>query len=136
MLAEQQQIAPLRDVQILSVARSGSRATVRYSYQLRFDIGDRTVTGAVRVIDGGSGWRMAQTAVATTVHLNQAVDRSTFAEAAVPEGRTLLFPGALPDQVRHEVPDAHPARRPRCASAAARSDHPRRAGDCGRAGRG
>lgn len=96
VLAEQQQIAPLRDVQILSVARSGSRATVRYSYQLRFDIGDRTITGAVRVIDGGSGWRMAQTAVATTVHLNQAVDRSTFAEAAVPEGRTLLFPGALP----------------------------------------
>ena len=102
VLAEQQQIAPLRDVQIQSVARSGSRATVRYSYQLRFRTGSRTVTGAVQVIDGAAGWRMTQTAVATTVKLDQATDRSTFAEAAVPEGRTLLFPGALP--IRFDTP--------------------------------
>jgi hypothetical protein len=102
VLAEQQQIAPLHDVQIQSVARSGSRATVRYSYQLRFSTGNRTVTGAVQVIDGAAGWRMTQTAVATTVKLDQATDRSTFAEAAVPEGRTLLFPGALP--IRFDTP--------------------------------
>jgi hypothetical protein len=102
VLAEQQQLAPLRNLQIQSVARSGSRAAVQYSYQLGFSTGNRTVTGTVQVIDGAAGWRMSQTAVATTVILDQATDRSTFAQAAVPEGRTLLFPGALP--IRFDTP--------------------------------
>src|ERR1700753_1320051 len=36
VLAEQQQIAPLRNVQIHDVRQDGSQATVRYSYRLGF----------------------------------------------------------------------------------------------------
>ena len=101
---------------------------MQYSYQLRFDTGDRAVAGAVEVIDSASGWRLAQTAVVTTVHLNQAVDRSTFAGAAVPEGRTLLFPGALPIRFDTKYLTLTPQR---CAGAARRPahDHARGAGD-------
>jgi hypothetical protein len=96
VLAEQQKIAPLHDVHITDVARAGSEATVRFSYQLRFARGNQQVTGSLRVEDHDSGWRLAQTAVATTVRLDQATDRLTFAGSSVPEGQTLLFPGALP----------------------------------------
>jgi hypothetical protein len=96
VLAEQQQLAPLHDVRIRSVQRSGSQATVRYSYRLRFVSRDQTVTGSVQLTSGRSGWRMEQTAVPATIRLDQALDRSTFAGATVPDGQTLLFPGALP----------------------------------------
>jgi hypothetical protein len=96
VLAVQQKIAPLHDVHISDVARAGSEATVRFSYQLGFAGGNQEVTGSLRVVEHGSGWRLAQTAVATTVRLDQATDRLTFAGSSVPEGPTLLFPGALP----------------------------------------
>jgi hypothetical protein len=96
VLAEQQRIAPLHDLRITDVARAGSEATVRFSYQLGFARGNREVTGSVRVLHRGSGWRLAETAVATTIDLTQATDRLSFAGSSVPEGPTLMFPGALP----------------------------------------
>lgn len=99
VLAEQQKIAPLHDVQILDVAQAGGEATVRYSYQLRFARGDEEFTGSLRVVQRDSKWRLARTAVATTVRLDQATDRVAFAGTSVPDGPTLLFPGALPLRV-------------------------------------
>jgi hypothetical protein len=96
VLSQQQKIAPLHDVHITDVARAGSEATVRFSYQLGFARGNQEVTGSVRVVHRDSGWRLAQTAVATTIQLDQATDRLSFAGSSVPEGATLLFPGALP----------------------------------------
>jgi hypothetical protein len=96
VLAEQQQIAPLHGLRIVDVARAGSEATVQFSYQLRFARGNQEVTGSLRVVHRDSGWRLAETAVATTIRLDQATDRLTFAGTSVPEGPTLLFPGALP----------------------------------------
>jgi hypothetical protein len=96
VLAEQEQLAPLRDVQIGKVSRHGANATVGYSYRLGFATGAKTVRGQVRLHDTGAGWRLSQVATVVTVQLGQAVDRSTFAQTSVPPGRTLLFPGALP----------------------------------------
>jgi hypothetical protein len=96
VLAEQQRIAPLRDVRIADVVHNGSQATVRFSYRLAFVAGTRQVTGSVRVVHGGASWRLAQTAVPTAVRLDQAADRVSFAGSSVPTGPTLLFPGALP----------------------------------------
>lgn len=102
VLVEQQQIAPLHDVRITDVARAGSQASVGFSYQLGFARGNREVTGHVRVAHRGSNWRLAQTAVATSVDLAQASDRLSFAGSSVPEGATVLFPGALP--IRFDTP--------------------------------
>lgn len=102
VLAEQQRIAPLHDVRITRVRSSGGRASVSYSYLLGFARGDVQVVGTVRLRDGSSGWRLVQAAVPTTVRLEQAADRIAFAGSAVPDGPTLLFPGALP--VRIDTP--------------------------------
>lgn len=96
VLAEQQRIAPLRAVRITAVSGSGSRAVVRFSYALGFATGSRTISGSVAVDRSRGVWRLARAAVATTVRIDQAADRLSFAGTSVPEGRTLLFPGALP----------------------------------------
>jgi hypothetical protein len=96
VLAEQQHIAPLHDLKITDVAQAGSEATVRFTYQLGFARGNQEVTGSLRVVHRAAGWRLSQTAVSTTIRLEQANDRLTFAGTSVPEGPTQLFPGALP----------------------------------------
>jgi hypothetical protein len=96
VLARQQQLAPLHDVHIVEVAESGDDATVHFSYRLQFASDDQEFTGSLQVHDTGSGWRLAQTAVATTVQIDEAVDRFTFAGTSIPDGATLLFPGAVP----------------------------------------
>lgn len=96
VLAEQEQLAPMRNVQIGKVSQHGARASVGYSYRLDFPAGARTVSGQVQLHDTGAGWRLRRVATAVTVQLGQAVDRSTFAQTSVPPGRTVLFPGALP----------------------------------------
>jgi hypothetical protein len=102
VLAEQQRIAALREVSILDVAEHGDVADVHYGYVLAFARAPQPVTGTMRVVRGGSGWRLARTAVPTTISMDQAADRFTFAGTTVPDGRTLLFPGAVP--VRFDNP--------------------------------
>jgi hypothetical protein len=96
VLAEQQQLAPMRDVRIRAVATHGTRATVRYSYRLDFAGGPQTVRGQVQLHDTGGGWRLRRVATPVTVQLGQAVDRSAFAQTSFPSGPIVLFPGALP----------------------------------------
>lgn len=102
VLAEQQRLAPLHDVRIKEVVQDGSRATVHFSYLLGTARARRHVSGAVGVVEQSSGWRLAESAVATTVTLDQAADRISFAGVSVPDGRTLVFPGMLP--IRFDTP--------------------------------
>jgi hypothetical protein len=96
VLAEQQQIAPLRNVRIGNATQHGGHAVVHYSYRLLFAAGAQTVRGQVRLRDTDAGWRLRRVATPVTVQLAQAVDRSAFAQTSIPSGRTVLFPGALP----------------------------------------
>lgn len=96
VLAEQQRIAPLGEVRILDVTQAGARATVRYAYRLGFASTPRRVRGQILLRRTDGRWRLAATAVATSLDLDQARDRAAVGGAAPPDGATLLFPGALP----------------------------------------
>ena len=105
VLAQQQHLAPLRDVRIGAIDRTGDTARVQYTYALHLAAGTRQVTGRLRVERSDGRWRLAGTAVSTALQLDQARDRMAFADSTVPDGRTLLFPGALP--VRFDTPYLH-----------------------------
>ena len=96
VLREQLRVAPIRDVHIDGVEREGTVAGVRYSYVLGFARGDRRVTGRVSVRESGASWRLAHTAVTTSLVLEQATRRATLAGAGFPDGSVAIFPGALP----------------------------------------
>jgi hypothetical protein len=102
VLAQQQRIAPLRDVRILGTAQNGAHATVRYAYRLAFAAAARTVTGRVALRRTDGRWRLTATAVATTLEIDQARDRIIVGGAAPPDGPTAVFPGAVP--VRFDTP--------------------------------
>ena len=96
VLAEQEAIAPMHDARVLAVAEHGDRARVQFSYRLRFADGDQQYDGTLRLVRRDAGWRLTTTVVATRIDLQQAVDRLNFAGTTVPDGRVLMFPGALP----------------------------------------
>jgi hypothetical protein len=96
VLAEQQAVAPLHDVSIDAVAEHGDRASVQVSYRLHFPSGDRRYRTVLHVVRRDSGWRLTSAVVATHIHIEQAVDRLNFAGTTAPDGRVLMFPGALP----------------------------------------
>lgn len=96
VLAEQESIAPMHDAQIVGVAESGDTAKVDFSYRLQFATGDRRIDGALNVVRRDSGWRLVSAVVSTRIHIQQAVDRLNFAGTTAPDGRVLMFPGALP----------------------------------------
>jgi hypothetical protein len=103
VLREQQKIAPIRDVKIVSVQHTGRDATVTVSYDLAFASGKAAVSDAVVVHHRGSTWQLAETAVPTAIRITQAADRATILGAGIPDGTTLLFPGAVP--VRFDTPN-------------------------------
>ncbi|MCU1657467.1 MAG: hypothetical protein JWO57_2123 [Pseudonocardiales bacterium] len=102
VLREQQKIAPMRDVHIVSTDRNGPTATVTVRYRLAFASGTQQITDAVTVVSHKGSWRLARTALATQLQLLQASARATIVGAAVPVGPLLLFPGALP--IRFDTP--------------------------------
>lgn len=96
VLKTQQRIAPIVDVRIGSVDRSGDRAVVHVRYGLSFPAGTVAVNAAVDVVERDGDWRLRASAVATQMILASAQNRATVAGGAVPQTDTLLFPGALP----------------------------------------
>jgi hypothetical protein len=102
VLAQQLAVAPLRDATVESVHESGDRADVGYRYVLHFPTGDKHYSGSLQLVDRGDGWRLSAAAVALRIHLTQAVDRMNFAGTTAPDGRVLMFPGALP--IRFDTP--------------------------------
>jgi hypothetical protein len=97
VLEAQQQIAPIKHVQVGSVQHVGSgRATVTVHYDIDFPDGAQRITDEVPVIRHGSTWDLAHTAIPTQIELTHALGRATIVGAGIPAGRTLLFPGAVP----------------------------------------
>lgn len=96
VLAEQQAVAPMHDASVDDVVDSGDTATVGYSYLLGFPDGDQQYRGSLHLVRRSDGWRLTATAVAVDISVEQAVDRFTFADTTAPDGRVLMFPGALP----------------------------------------
>lgn len=96
VLAQQLAIAPMHDATVESMHESGDQASVGYRYVLQFPDGDQKYSGTLRLVDHGDGWRLSTAAVAVRISVQQAVDRLNFAGTTAPDGRVLMFPGALP----------------------------------------
>jgi len=96
VLAEQQRIAPIRHVGVVSVERHGDHATVNVRYELAYPDGLLQQMAAVPVHRAGGTWRLDDVATSTTLSLPQAADRARLLGARVPTTRTALFPGAVP----------------------------------------
>ena len=89
-------IARLTDVEVLTVDEDAGTARVTVQYELRFAQQPVIVNDTVELRKGGHGWRLDDTAVATSLDPAAAGRRLSLAGAAVPSGTVLLFPGALP----------------------------------------
>jgi hypothetical protein len=103
VLRLQQDIAPLRDLQIHGVDGTGRVQAVRYSYVLDFPTGAQPVTGTAAVTQHGNTWRLRAAGVPVQLDLSAASGRATLAGAAVPDGSVALFPGAVP--IRFDTPE-------------------------------
>jgi hypothetical protein len=102
VLREQQKIAPLRSVHVISVHRDGARATVAVQYRLVFGNGIQQISDTVQVVHRNGSWRLAATAMLSRLRLLQASGRATVVGAPVPTEPVLLFPGAVP--IRFDTP--------------------------------
>ncbi|MFN2560817.1 MAG: hypothetical protein ABR571_05935 [Jatrophihabitans sp.] len=102
VLAEQQRIAPIRNVTVGAVRRSGDAAGVGVRYRLAFPGRPVAVSGTVRLHRANHVWRLDRVAVATELDPGTARQRESIVGAGIPLGSTLMFPGALP--VRLDTP--------------------------------
>lgn len=96
VLAEQQRIAPIRDLAVLQTHRHGEVATVDVKYTLAFPDADVAFSAHVGLHKESGDWRLNRVAVRTTLDAHGAVQRMTVLGAQVPAGPALFFPGALP----------------------------------------
>lgn len=97
VLAEQQRIAPIREVRIGKITRRGRTAHVSVTYVVAFPTEPQREKDTVVLHDSDdSGWRLDAVAVETALHLPAADQRARVAGAPVPTGDTLMFPGAVP----------------------------------------
>jgi hypothetical protein len=102
VLRDQQRLAPIRNVHIVSTERHGHTATVTVRYELRFAGGSQEVGDTATVVRRGGSWRLAAVAASTQLVLLEAADRASIVGAAVPTVAVLLFPGAAP--IRFDTP--------------------------------
>jgi hypothetical protein len=96
VLREQQRLAPLTGLQIVSVDERGSTARVGVRYRLGFASGTEDVAAFVATYRRSSHWYLVSAAVPTALRVRQAQERASIVGTAVPEAPTLLFPGAVP----------------------------------------
>lgn len=102
VLRAQQQAAPIRSLSLISTRTAAGRATVELGYVLDFPDGPSTVAAEVSLHRSGGGWLLDAAAVPTRVVFDAARQRASIGGARVPDGRALLFPGAVP--VRFDSP--------------------------------
>jgi hypothetical protein len=102
VLAEQQRIAPLRDVTVTITSQDDRTARAGVRYTMDFADGPITTTATIGLHRSGDDWRLDEAAVATAIEPSTAADRLAVLGGALPVGRALLFPGALP--VRLDTP--------------------------------
>ncbi|MDQ2836600.1 MAG: hypothetical protein M3Y42_01375 [Actinomycetota bacterium] len=111
VLHQQLTIAKFSNVNVRGTVVHGSSATTQVSYQLRFSSGVQQINDAVDLVKQGSSWRLSR--AATSIDLTTGgtgSHRLTFAGRPVPNGRLLVFPGALP--VATDNPAVRPAGQP------------------------
>jgi hypothetical protein len=96
VLRAQLNVAPIRHVEIVSTDESGDTATVGVRYVLDFADGPQRIGEKVAVVRHSGSWRLARTAAATQLRLQEAGDRATIMGARLPRGTLLIFPGAVP----------------------------------------
>jgi hypothetical protein len=96
VLREQQRIAPIRNLSIVSIARQGSNASVKVEYTLAFGGDSRLISDTVRVYQRGGKWRLVHAAIPTQLDVVRGLQRATIVGAGIPEGTSLVFPGAVP----------------------------------------
>jgi hypothetical protein len=96
VLAAQLAIAPITAITVDVPAASGKTVSAQVSYQLGFPSGAQTVEDTIPLERAGRTWRLATVAVPVTMRVTNGANRATLAEADVPVGQHLLFPGALP----------------------------------------
>jgi hypothetical protein len=96
VLSDQLAIGAIGDLRVRSVSEHAQTAQVSIDYQLRSGAASRRVSDVVPLVRHGRTWRLAESAVPTSVDLVQATRRAAVAGAAIPSGTVLMFPGALP----------------------------------------
>lgn len=96
VLKAQQRIAPLRQFAITATHRDGNRARVVVRYTLAYPGSPQAINGTVPVHRADGDWRLDRVAIPTSLELDRALDRATIVGAGIPDGDTLVFPGAVP----------------------------------------
>jgi hypothetical protein len=96
VLQAQQRIAPLRDVRVGAPRRAGNTARVPVRYTLAYPGSPQRIDSTVGLHRAGGDWRLDRVAVPASLELDRAHDRAGIVGTALPEGDTLLFPGAVP----------------------------------------
>lgn len=96
VLKAQQRIAPLRRFAITATHRDGNRARVVVRYTLAYPGAPQTINGTVPVHRADGDWRLDRVAIPTSLELDRALHRATIVGAGIPDGDTLVFPGAVP----------------------------------------
>jgi hypothetical protein len=89
-------VGSISDIAVGAVTLHGVQASVNISYLLGLRAGPQQVSDVVNVVHSDRRWRLAESAIRANVTLAQAANRATFAGAALPTDRPVLFPGALP----------------------------------------
>jgi hypothetical protein len=103
VLARQNSLAPIRDVTVRKVERSGDTANVAITYLVDLPSGDQVVSDTVPVTRHGHGWRLVSSVVDRVVRLGGGSALASIAGAKVPSGQVDLFPGALP--ITYDTPN-------------------------------
>lgn len=96
VLRSQQHIAPLRNLTVVATHRTGDRATVSVRYQLLYPGSPQTINSTVPVHRKDDEWRLDRVAVPVSLDLDRALQRASIVGAGIPDGDTLVFPGAVP----------------------------------------
>jgi hypothetical protein len=96
VLAAQLAIAPISSIAVSPAVGSGETVTAEVRYELGFDSGPQTVEDTITLAKTGRTWRLAEVAVPVSMRVTYGASRATIAGAEVPDGRQLVFPGALP----------------------------------------
>lgn len=96
VLDAQRDIGRISGVDVGTVTRSGSAASVVVSYRVSTGAASFDVRDTVHLDKHGWRWRMAAVAAPVSVTADTAADRVALAGTALPVKPVLMFPGSLP----------------------------------------
>jgi hypothetical protein len=96
VLAAQNSFGQVQDLAIRHVVVAGSTAEVDVRYTVALRTGPVRVSDAVHLVRRDSGWRLLRSAVPVRLAAGNGRELASIAGAALPGGRVLMFPGAVP----------------------------------------